>query len=1565
MARRNNDEVKDQVSKTFSNAKSSLKKGISAITGKGALKKGQMTRNLMKGLKLIAKALFLIIKMIILLIMQLWWVILPVIIIGCLVAWISSIIYNEVAENGLYGVSNTIKSEDAETSLENSVSLLFYTKYSTHSYYYTVDNDTTLYQATPNQEIKDFEGRDTMFALNPGSLYILDKYLNNGFIDPAPFIRPVYNTCSTGEDAGGACETKALTEDGLLVAESVKYEETVSNDGVAYYKKVEDETEPGVWNWGLASILHYKKFDQESEVQNYHTEDFEYFDEKTRTVKTMSMADYNSLSEKEKEEMRAKFKDVTDRIENTPATVRRGEDEDNGTIPENDTAYAVDNVASMFGTITNSLSLEWVFQNEYVNTSVPVDWEKWLPLKDETELKSENLLKKVTSGWTSVEGYQIKVEVTKNYKLTTSQEQICKKRAIEAKGEANAANKSEKKQQEAYDKAYKKCKNSYSIKEGFEILDDKTGEWVFFEGTPTKENVQVLYKEELTITRQGQLMKHTVSYDDDEPNLSETSGLQYLKDYIGNYVNYVKSEEGKASLTSEKYYCYPIQNAALYEAADAANSEYQEMINKVTSLTSFKLLTDSIIKTEGNANVVVTDTQSSEIIDTGYGGVKATIIEKVSKATDCAKNSVAIKVSDTLMTEMYAENLPDVQALTIMKEMGYNPNSTGYSITGTNALGYETITEAGISLSTQNDTTVGENTASEQIKTKYKDQVARAAKEYGLDTNLLYAIIDVTSGGDENYSSDKCESTGCGLMGVKTREFDIGQNLKAYNFIKNDWVKYSDVKKGDGDYLDPENNIIYGAMLLQRYMQEYEYNQLMAIQAYSYGKDNMESLLTAYTTGSGATKAQAIADEGTYEWTSYRKYCAEHAETCFGKKTAPGNATFAEQILASMGTISVITVRNQDNDYFNFDFTFLKDISVDSTKSKTVAMNNRIMALFKRKGGDAYWSKNWDIIYAGQKDYTDGIYSEEYDPTTATNTTQAALTDNSISTILPDEAEKVEYRYRDSTVDVNSVIGTMFGFTENTSTETYQNLSDEFWKTRYAAMFKTAGSKAWVSTYDVSHTFNGGVALPVKGEDSISVIDTFGWAFREGNVYSYSPTTTILATKGASVVAMASAEVTEVVKEGDEYVISFLHNDGSGKQATDSETADTDTEKEEEEEIISTGATSMTGLWKDVKTMGYTKEEVVQILTEKFTNLKPNGALKNKAQYFVDYCETKNVNPFLVAAISAVETGWGESELAINANNFGGMEANHKDAIASYDGRFGVFKDVETGIRAHIDLLADHYITVGLYLPSTMAAKYCEGSSSWVTSVNSVFSTLSGHIMEEATQAKRETVKKVVSYTYYGLGSTTLKVGDVVRAGDTVGLGGNSNHLRIAFVDDGKGTDVSAVFEAIENSRAREKAFLSVGGIIGANNIGVDITTDSFTKKNPFGYVGQCTWYVWGRVNQVTDKSIPQWGNAQDWCSGARASGYKTGVNPSANAIVVWYSGAYGHVAFVEELTKDGTVTISEGNYNNPCAYSANNCDMVDYAQRYPGSLLHKATMSSSAVNTYNGMTLACYIYTD
>ena len=94
---------------------------------------------------------------------------------------------------------------------------------------------------------------------------------------------------------------------------------------------------------------------------------------------------------------------------------------------------------------------------------------------------------------------------------------------------------------------------------------------------------------------------------------------------------------------------------------------------------------------------------------------------------------------------------------------------------------------------------------------------------------------------------------------------------------------------------------------------------------------------------------------------------------------------------------------------------------------------------------------------------------------------------------------------------------------------------------------------------------------------------------------------------------------------------------------------------------------------------------------------------------------------------------------------------------------------------------------------------------------------------------------------------------------------------------------------------------------------GVSISNSASSGSNLYTS-GQCTYYAYERAG---DKIGSTWGNANNWANAAAASGYTVNNSPSAGAILQTSQGAYGHVAYVESVGSDGSVTVSEMNYGH------------------------------------------------
>lgn len=81
--------------------------------------------------------------------------------------------------------------------------------------------------------------------------------------------------------------------------------------------------------------------------------------------------------------------------------------------------------------------------------------------------------------------------------------------------------------------------------------------------------------------------------------------------------------------------------------------------------------------------------------------------------------------------------------------------------------------------------------------------------------------------------------------------------------------------------------------------------------------------------------------------------------------------------------------------------------------------------------------------------------------------------------------------------------------------------------------------------------------------------------------------------------------------------------------------------------------------------------------------------------------------------------------------------------------------------------------------------------------------------------------------------------------------------------------------------------------------------------------IGNCTWYAYERRAQLGRPIGSFWGNASTWAMNGAAAGFAVNRTPAPGAIMQnggGYAG-YGHVAIVETMNPDGSITVSEMNY--------------------------------------------------
>jgi surface antigen len=102
-------------------------------------------------------------------------------------------------------------------------------------------------------------------------------------------------------------------------------------------------------------------------------------------------------------------------------------------------------------------------------------------------------------------------------------------------------------------------------------------------------------------------------------------------------------------------------------------------------------------------------------------------------------------------------------------------------------------------------------------------------------------------------------------------------------------------------------------------------------------------------------------------------------------------------------------------------------------------------------------------------------------------------------------------------------------------------------------------------------------------------------------------------------------------------------------------------------------------------------------------------------------------------------------------------------------------------------------------------------------------------------------------------------------------------------------------------------------------DIPMDSTADDWGMYNR-----ECVSYAAFRVAS-SGRHMPYWGgvgNANQWPGDARAAGISINYTPKEGDVAIWSAGYYGHAMYVESVNGDGSIVISEYNYDWSGRYS-------------------------------------------
>ena len=155
----------------------------------------------------------------------------------------------------------------------------------------------------------------------------------------------------------------------------------------------------------------------------------------------------------------------------------------------------------------------------------------------------------------------------------------------------------------------------------------------------------------------------------------------------------------------------------------------------------------------------------------------------------------------------------------------------------------------------------------EYVDANYSDVIDRVARERGIDSSLLKAIVtQESSGKDPNLMQITYDVWADHVF--NSYNYETGKMERIVMSNSNNYK--SDIKVIPlSEMNDPYNNITIGSQIFREELARYDYNLYLGIQAYNFGIGNMNTMFSAYTGDTGRSRNSIINDIDSIEFTNY------------------------------------------------------------------------------------------------------------------------------------------------------------------------------------------------------------------------------------------------------------------------------------------------------------------------------------------------------------------------------------------------------------------------------------------------------------------------------------------------------------------------------------------------------------------------------------------------------------------------------------------------------------------------------------------------------------------------
>lgn len=1039
------------------------------------------------------------------------WIVLGVLLLLLLIliAWNSS---DSVSENNREAVEYKGVTIEIESNWQERLEMSYYATFSDYSYFYTVDDSSTVYQSgSQKNSIVDKYARESSFALSPKVIKYLDEELNDGLSFPEQLIKPVYNTCSTGEASDGYCKTKDLTNsDGELSVISQRYSqfedcltENSKTCGIMYkydsnQNKIDTSKEVSVSSWGLAPILHYKKYEEKRWAQDLKVSNVRYYDEDKEEYKTCK---YSECPDAIKNKLinKTDVKKVSDTGDISGDKINNDTVSDNKTDQTKKDVYLIDSVATTAGNVTNEVAEKTAKTGEIYSNEVVVTEETEKIIRDMSD-------KKLTDKeWTKNAVLIIQTSFT----ISKGDEKFKSFESWDPNGTSN----------NDWAIVFKNLNQNF-LKQFFSLsmtpLSENASEGIEKAQSWSKIDTKIVTRETLSDCTSFTVSKDKTTYTckktDGTKKVIDTSDYSKITVSEGVEVTGVVSvsvehdtgdvNTDNTAKTAKGVQCLKTYNTIYNITGDYWNTEYSYISNSPNTddIDDGKYLKDYISNYEFYYSQNDWDEKYDEITKQR---VFTLSYDEAEKAVNYNNTSKYYKTIETLYgNKVFLDYEAFIKAR--MAEIDNSNTSETSDYTGEIALG-EKASDYNICVQKLNVYKVNGN------ETAYK-AMERYSSYYGVDISLMVAIAmreGSCNTGMWNLTFAQTQTSAYGVFQMKMSQW-LNKNISSFNYLTNSTDTLT-INKAGGD-----ENIHFAIMYIANLVKSYNGNVLMALQSYNFGGGSVDAVLSAYATASGISKESLYQKDYLYDlgWMAYRNIINN------------GDKQYVENVLRYLPT---------DHSTLTFKLNSAESISYDIAKA--TGITNNYSSYEDSTIKEIYWYKNksliysnWDMLYPfkSKDSITIEVKKNEFPAVNTSN-------DNNTKFL------KIKRKEFNDNITAG-VLAKMFSALDGTLPSENMELTENEWRKKFTTLFTAIGGiELDADTPSVSEYFRGYPRSPL--ENNFAVARPFGYSSLDANSKKQKNTDILM--KGTSkekVYAITSGTVSQIVKS----CVTIEHSNGSG-----------------------------------------------------------------------------------------------------------------------------------------------------------------------------------------------------------------------------------------------------------------------------------------------------------------------------------------------------------------------------------------------------------------------------------